>query len=137
MKTRLDLYNKWSNHICNYSNIKKLQEDESDCLYVLYNKYTGYTKIGITNNTNRRFKELSLASGVALEVLIYAEFQVDYDETPKEVELFLHKYFENKRILGEWFNLSLRDFVEVRNLIWRLDCEDVYDYFTEKKSYVS
>ena len=135
MKTRLDLYNKWSNYVKDYNSIKKLKEGDPDHLYVLYNQYTGYTKIGITNNTNRRFKELSLASGIMHEVLMYAEFQIDYDEAPKEVELFLHNYFKDKRILGEWFNLSIRDFVQIRNLIWRLDCEDVYDYFTEKKHY--
>ena len=72
-------------------------------VYFVYDKGTKYTKIGKTININNRLKDLSV-SNINLR-LVYI--------TDKNNELFYHKKFKNKRISGEWFNLSVDDYKSV------------------------
>jgi hypothetical protein len=77
--------------------------DNKIIVYFVYDKVTKYTKIGKTNNINNRLKSLSVGN-INLR-LVYT--------TDKNNELFYHKKFKNKRIIREWFNLSVDDYKSV------------------------
>lgn len=84
-------------------------------VYLVYNQITKSTKIGFARDMNHRLSGLQNGAGVKLYILLVLELGDDWDD-PKDIEKFLHKYFKHKRTFGEWFNLSIRDIVEIRGL---------------------
>ena len=74
--------------------------------YVIYDKLTGYSKIGKTTDIKKRLSTLS-TSNLNLELLVVL---------PTNQEKFLHKYFKEKHIEKEWFCLSLSDIEEIKDL---------------------
>lgn len=109
------------------------QRCEEDCrfIYVFINPVTGLCKIGITNNPRTRISQISNSSGMKVKSLIELELQVDYDEPPKYIEDYLHRYFKAKRKTGEWFDLSVRDIVQIRQLFWQIEGIMIWDYVKE------
>jgi len=69
-------------------------------LYVMKNEF-GLFKIGISNNPNRRVKELSNTSGVPCEIVKVFD---TYNTPAFTVEQSLHKHFTDTRKAGEWFS---------------------------------
>ena len=63
--------------------------------------------------------------------LLIITLQEDYDESADYLENYLHKYFENKRKIGEWFNLTVRDIVQIRELFWFIEGEHLKDNVKE------
>jgi len=70
-------------------------------LYIVYNKSTKLTKIGITDNFERRFEQLKNACGCDLSLVSWAEF-----DHAGITEKFLHATFKDQKVKGEWFNLN-------------------------------
>lgn len=65
------------------------------------NTRNGFTKIGISKNPNFREKTLQAEE---------PEIELIYEwAAPPFVERYLHAYYGDKRIRGEWFALNLRD----------------------------
>jgi predicted GIY-YIG superfamily endonuclease len=85
-------------------------------LYVIKNNNTGLYKIGITKNIRQRFAQLRTQSGCDLNLTFNILFEQGYDEITSIAEKYLHEYFKDKRVKGEWFNLNPRDLVKIR--IW-------------------
>ena len=81
--------------------------------YVYLIKLGDSYKIGITKNTEERFKQFEFMP-FELKIIKTAKVK-EYDK----VEKFLHEQYSSKRIKGEWFNLSQED---IQNII---------DYLTE------
>jgi hypothetical protein len=50
------------------------------------------------------------------------------------IEKQLHIFFKEKRKVGEWFELSVKDIIQIRNLLWEIDGEDIEDD-TDKLAY--
>ncbi|HIC10926.1 MAG TPA: GIY-YIG nuclease family protein, partial [Campylobacterales bacterium] len=73
-----------------------------------------FYKIGATKNINRRIEILQMGNPRPLK-LVYQK------ETPnnraKEIEHYLHKYFSDKNILGEWFKLSEDDINQIETIV--------------------
>lgn len=61
-------------------------------------------KIGMTISVESRLSSLQSSSSLPIELLHVIE-TTDMDTT----ETALHEKFQNKRVNGEWFNLSLED----------------------------
>jgi hypothetical protein len=93
--------------------------------YVFYNRCTGLCKIGFTNNTHQRLVTLSCQSGVQLYQIIKIELSSSFDCTATYLETFLHRYFKSKRKIGEWFQLSLKDIIQIFWLFYFIDGDDL------------
>ncbi len=116
--------------VINYPNHIRCHED-CKCVYLIKNLSNGLSKIGITNRPKSRLRELERNSGNKLMALLIITLQEDYDESAEYLENYLHNYFENKRKIGEWFDLTIRDVVQIRELFWFIEGEDLEDNVKE------
>ena len=64
---------------------------------------SGLWKIGIASNPDKRFKQLKTGNPT---IRMLFNIPVEY---PSIVELELHTKYEEKRITGDWFDLSAED----------------------------
>jgi hypothetical protein len=96
-------------------------------VYLIINDDNNLCKIGITNNLRQRFKRLINSGGINLSILITLECEIDYDEHPLIIEKFIHKYFKHKKIVGEWFNLDIKDILAIRKLFYDIYGNDIKD----------
>jgi hypothetical protein len=72
--------------------------------YVYLLKHGKHYKIGRSNNTARRRREISLLLPEELEHVHVIE-----TDDPEGIEAYWHKRFTSKRVRGEWFALSSED----------------------------
>lgn len=79
-----------------------------DYIYAICQEGTTLIKIGRTTNPDARLKNLQIGSGVPLTMKYLWRVS---DAVSMEGKL--HKRFENLRIQGEWFRLSLEDEAEL------------------------
>lgn len=91
---------------------------DNDFVYVFYNNVTKLSKIGVTTSPYRRFGQIRTSCGSELTFLIAIEMGKNYDENSDIVERFLHTFYKNKRVVGEWFNLSYRDLLDIEDLFF-------------------
>jgi hypothetical protein len=75
------------------------------CVYALYNPLTGLTKIGISYNCYRRLRELVTQSGCSLQCIAIGFNEVEIDLSIELIEKYLHNYYKQYRVVGEWFKL--------------------------------
>lgn len=71
-------------------------------LYIIHNQQLNITKIGITNNINRRVRQLECQSGCKLNIY----YQTEYFKRAKLIENSLHQHFKMFRLEGEYFNIE-------------------------------
>lgn len=107
------------------------QEGNTNYLYLIFNRSTKFTKIGISSDPDRRLRELTNAGGHELWLLFTIEFAEGCDISAKFMESYIHKYFAKQRIKGEWFCLSLRHLASLRELLWEVHGESIEDNFKE------
>ena len=94
--------------------------------YVFYNTSSKLCKIGFTsNNPINRLRVLESQNGVKLLNLIQIELASGFDCTATYLELFLHRYFKDKRKFGEWFSLSTKDFIQIFWLFFHIYGDDI------------
>lgn len=72
--------------------------------YLYLIKCDKYHKIGVATDMGLRLASLQTGNPYTLEVVCYYEF-----DKPQTVETALHQKFSNKRVSGEWFELSSED----------------------------
>lgn len=81
-------------------------------LYVLEIKKLETYKIGVTDNLEKRIKQLQTGSPEEITVVNYFEY-----ELPKQafkIEKILHKKFKKHQTQGEWFKgISTKDIEKV------------------------
>lgn len=114
----------------NYPN-HELCHESCRWVYLFLNKSSGFYKIGVTNRANERRRQITNTSGVMIENIISLQLQPCYDESPIFIEKWLHKHFEHKRVIGEWFYLNIKDVILIRTLFWRIEGEMIIDDFKE------
>ena len=68
------------------------------------NEYIGIYKIGLTNDIERRLRDMQTGCPYTLFA-----FRAYYVLNPVAVEAMLHSFFHKKRLRGEWFNLNEMD----------------------------
>ena len=96
--------------------INCIMGDMLNYVYVIKNKDTGLFKIGSTKNVEVRFRQLKNQSGANLHLLLTLGCERGYDEKNTVLEYWLHNQFKHKRVVGEWFELTARDLVEIRTI---------------------
>lgn len=89
-------------------------------LYIVYNKKTQLTKIGITESIERRLGQIEKSCGCK----IYNVGSIEIEHA-LEMEKFLHATFRYKREYGEWFKLDNLDYRFLGNL-WCVYFADYY-----------
>jgi len=90
-------------------------------VYVIFNKDIGLFKIGITNSPHERFQTIKSSSGSSIWEILQIELEYDYDESSIMIEKIIHKYYKDKRIIGEYFLLSIRDIIEIQDLFYSIE----------------
>lgn len=104
-------------HVVEINNLVKLREGESPFIhgnrftkiYVMLDKNTGYYKIGRSVTPKKREKTLQ-SEKPTIEMIYNIEGQV-------KDEKILHRKFKDKRIRGEWFDLSGGDLAKVKEYL--------------------
>lgn len=96
---------------------------KTDNVYVLYNPITKLFKIGVSTNMKQRISNIQTSSGCNVYTVMVLELDPYYDENVYTVESLLHKFFNKKRIKGEWFNLNIKDIIQIRNLFYSIEGE--------------
>jgi len=97
--------------------IEQSENQKSGSLYLMKNLKTGFCKIGYTIDLSRREREVSNACGCKINLIDFVELSyIKADEPVDKAEKWLHKYFKEKRLRGEWFNLSKADIKSIQNL---------------------
>jgi len=108
------------------SNIVYNTGKEYGFCYLFYNTSTNLCKIGYTgNNPINRLKVLESQNGVKLINILYIELSSGIDCTAAYLEIFLHRYFKDKRKFGEWFNLSIKQVIEIFWLFFYINGDDI------------
>lgn len=79
--------------------------------YLYLIKCQQYFKIGVANDVESRLAQLSTGNPFLLEVEIVYEF-----DNAEIVERVIHQKLKNKRVRGEWFELSYDDTTELHKL---------------------
>ena len=108
-----------------YRHMRYIRESKNTRVYLIFNKETGLTKIGISTNVKNRKRNLENSCGVKLELLLHATMEADYSPKAADVEKYLHRHFSKKRKVGEWFNLSVRDIIQVARLFTAIRPRDL------------
>lgn len=78
---------------------------EVNKVYLILNKRNNYIKIGRSKNPKTREKTLQSEEPTLKMIAVW--------EAENIVEKHLHQKYKSKRIRGEWFDLSLKDLVEI------------------------
>ena len=67
-------------------------------VYAIRNSHTGRIKLGISENPERRLKELQIGNDCELELLAYREAANRFKD-----EKAIHNKYQHLRVRGEWF----------------------------------
>jgi len=106
-------------------------------VYIIQNK-EGYYKIGSTINPKERIRSIETQQGCKVEIISISEPRFDYIK--KEIEI--HKRFNHKRQLGEYFDLNDRDIKNAVCMLFDTSLDNIklsankYLYDNDKKSYL-
>lgn len=86
--------------------------------YVIYNPYTKLFKIGHTykQSLHERIKGIETQGGCYLIPIMAIQTEAGIDESPCDIEKNLQLYFKNKKVIGEWHSLTIRDIIQIKNL---------------------
>lgn len=113
-----------------YSQIRQRKES-SRYLYVFYSPLTGFSKIGRATDKYTRQKSIETSQGCKIYEIMYWEPEVNYDESVEYLEKWLHDFYKEKKVRGEWFSLSISDFIQIQYLFWYIGGEYFETNFNE------
>ena len=82
-------------------------KDLSGFIYVLYDGYSSYCKIGLTKTSGSRQKAVMGSYSRPLFHVLDASVSNRY-----EAETMCHRHFKEYRTNGEWFNVRLEDVIQ-------------------------
>ena len=104
----------------------KEQFKEFAYIYIISDD-NGYMKIGVSKNPEKRLKQLQTGHPTNLKLLYTEEFYCKRNHLLK-IEALIHKEIKNiaHRVKGEWFEIPLDKFEEIKNIIilYRIQYED-------------
>ena len=80
-------------------------------VYAIRNKHTGRIKLGISENPERRLKELQIGNDCELELLAYREAINRFKD-----EKAIHDKHQHLRVRGEWFDTPVAYAVAVDDM---------------------
>jgi hypothetical protein len=83
--------------------------EKTQCVYVIFNPDFNITKIGISDNVDKRRKDLEGACGC--ELLLH--YSTEHVFNAIKFEALAHEKLAHKRRIGEWFNATPEEAAEV------------------------
>lgn len=95
----------------NRSQVAEKKQLPKTNVYLMVDEHTNFTKIGIAKNPKAR--EDTLQGKMPLLKMVWHTVGTRDDEAT------LHDIFKDKRVRGEWFNLSDDDITYIKSLNWR------------------
>lgn len=90
---------------------KTRRHNQAQFAYIMINKRNGYYKIGISQKPS--YRERTLQSQEPEIELIY----VSSGNYGWEEEMMVHAHFREKRMRGEWFNLTIADVEKAKEML--------------------
>ena len=105
---------------------EKLQNPMPGYVYLM--KMCGYYKIGYSQDPTTRSKEIGVLAPMQPEIV-----HTIFTNNMRETEAVFHYQFREKRIRGEWFDLSeddVRDFCKFR-IVNEYNEQAIYDFYAE------
>ena len=85
-------------------------------VYLIQSIDSGLYKIGISNNPNKRLKQLQTGNGESLKLI--HSFKSNY---PNKLETALHNRYSHLKKINEWFNFDLSIEVNFINECEKID----------------
>ena len=81
---------------------KRIKPKQSKGIYIITDSRA--YKIGIATNIKQRVSSLQVGNPYKLKALYFNKVK-----RPRSIETLLHNRFQDKRLIGEWFNLDSKD----------------------------
>lgn len=101
---------------------ENLQNNNNQGVYFIRNKANNLLKIGRTQNLKTRFKNIeSSFKFCGVEINLNIELFIECDFSLK-LEKYLHEKYNNKRKIGEWFDIKNINIKQIDKYI--KECED-------------
>ena len=86
-------------------------------VYLIHEPSTDNYKIGVTTGSiEKRMKKLQ--TGNSSELILSNSYECEY---PFKLEMMLHNYFRNKKVLNEWYALDRQDLGAFTSICETLD----------------
>lgn len=98
-------------------------------VYLINQSDSSLYKIGLSENPNKRRKQLQTANGVQLDLI--KQFKTEFGF---KLEKSLHRHFKPKQTIGEFFDLEDKDVSEFETICERI--EKNLKYLKENNSYI-
>lgn len=99
---------------------------KEEYVYLLKNELTGFHKVGITIDIDRRVSALECQNGCSLTIVAYVLLEKWCDESAKLSEKAIHEYFKEKRLKGEWFILEYNDVISIVDMFLSIEGLDTF-----------
>jgi hypothetical protein len=100
--------------------------NRSQAVYVIYNPDFNITKIGISDNVNKRKKDLQNACGC--ELLVHYNTAHIFNADAFEIQA--HKKLAEKRRIGEWFNCTPEEAeIVVKDIVQKAISDPIIDAY--------
>ena len=115
--------------------VTQFENGSSIFVYLILNPISKLCKIGITNQPRTRHSQLQNQSGMPLFPLLVLEVEAGYDESGEMIEKFLHRFYKEKRKYGEWFDLTVKDIIQIKNLFWFIEGASIDDNLKNYKTH--
>jgi hypothetical protein len=94
--------------------------DREYCIYMI-RASNGFVKIGMTSNIEERLSRLKVFSPLELKVIFSSSFAKKAMVGIMEAEI--HRLYSDRRMTGEWFDLSDEDINRIRAMLSRIEHE--------------
>lgn len=98
----------------------------SGFVYFIYDERNHLTKIGKTKRLRERCENLMRKNRREMIFLFAFDLKNCHCDRHR-LELYLHKFFESKRVSGEWFNLSRKDIFDILRLSSKIRCKIIQE----------
>lgn len=89
-------------------NNRNKADNESTCIYLIFDPISGNTKIGSSNKPERRLVELK--NQTKNELLYIIAF---VSGVPQTLEREIHEIYKDKRVVNEWYSISEKEISEI------------------------
>lgn len=98
-------------------------------VYLIHQTNSNLYKVGVSKHVRKRLKENQTGNGNTLKIISSVPSEIAY-----KVETLIHKRWQNKRQVGEWFELTEGDVNGFENLCREI--EMVINYLQDNNTWV-
>ena len=96
---------KYINRHCNFCDGDIYMSSAKNCVYFITDGV--YTKIGIAQDLTKRFSGIQTGNPLKLKALCV--IPCSSNKEMQKYEIYLHRYFAETNVRGEWFDISEDD----------------------------